>query len=80
MVKTNLEMEQIVAGALLLGFKNVSKVDITLLAEDFLKKNPDYNLKELELDYLRKYVKIENGTISLKDNYVLGLYKIFKYF
>ena len=74
MVKTNLEMEQIVAGALLLGFKNVNKVDITLLAEDFLKKNPDYNLKELELDYLLKYVKIENGTISLKDNYVLGLY------
>lgn len=74
MVKTNLEMEQIIAGALLLGFKNLSKVDITLLAEDFLKKNPDYNLKELELDYLLKYVKIENGIISLKDNYVLGLY------
>ena len=58
MVKTNLEMEQIVAGALLLGFKNVNKVDITLLAEDLLKRNPDYNLKELELDYLLKYVKI----------------------
>ena len=74
MVKTNLDMEQIIAGALLLGSENVSKVDITLLAEDFLKKNPGYNLKELELDYLSKYVKIENGKISLKDNYVLGLY------
>lgn len=38
MIKTKLSMEQIIAGALLLNFDNVSSVDISLLAEDFLKK------------------------------------------
>ena len=44
MVKTKLGIEQIIAGALLLGFDSVSNVDITLLSEDFLRKNPNYSL------------------------------------
>ena len=67
MVKTKLEMEQIIAGALLLNFDNISNVDISLLAEDFLKRNPNYSLDAKNSGYINKYIKIQNGQISLKD-------------
>ena len=66
MVKTKLQMEQIVAAALLLNFESISSLDISLLAEDFLKKNTSYEINELNLLYLNKYIKIENEKISLK--------------
>lgn len=74
MVKTKLNMEQIVAAALLLNFENISSVDITLLAEDFLRKNPNYELNAEDLGYINKYIKSENGKISLKDGLDMSSY------
>ena len=74
MVKTKLEMEQIIAGALLLNFDNISNVDISLLAEDFLKKNPNYSLDAENSDYINKYIKTQNGQISLKDGLNMDSY------
>lgn len=66
MTKRTLNMEQLVAGALL-SFDNVSSLDISLLTEDFLKKNPDYQFSDMKLDYIKKYVDINDGRISLKE-------------
>lgn len=74
MVKTKLQMEQIVAAALLLNFESISSLDISLLAEDFLKKNTSYEINELNLLYLNKYIKIENEKISLKEGLTLESY------
>lgn len=81
MVKTSLKMEQIIAGALLLGFDRFYSADITLLAKDFLKKNPGYELKNLDWEYIHtgyefqyfdlqcicKFINIKYGEITLKD-------------
>ena len=74
MVKTSLAMEQIIAGALLLGFDRFYSVDITLLVEDFMKKNPSYELKDLDWEYIHKYIKSKNGEITLKDGLTMESY------
>ena len=52
-----ISMEQIIAGALLLGFDNISKVDLKLLYEDFLNKNPNYSFDAEETGYINRYIK-----------------------
>ena len=67
-------MEQIIAGALLLGFDNISKVDLKLLYEDFLNKNPNYSFDAEETGYINRYIKTENDKIVLKDGLTLDSY------
>ena len=74
MVKTSLAMEQIIAGALLLGFDRFYSADITLLAEDFVKKNPSYELKDLDWKCIYRYIKSKNGEITLKDGLTMESY------
>ena len=73
MAKTILYTEQLVAGALL-KFDRVSSLDIFLLAKSFLKRNPDYELSDMKLDYLKDYVEVEEGKISLKNGLNLDSY------
>lgn len=73
MAKTILHTEQLVAGALLY-FERVSSLDISLLTKDFLKRYPDYELSDMELDYLKDYVEVEEGKISLKNELSLDSY------
>lgn len=73
MAKIILHTEQLVAGALL-NFDRVSSLDITLLAKDFLKRYPDYELSDMKLDYLKDYVEVEEGKISLKNGLNLDSY------
>lgn len=74
MVKTKLGIEQIIAGALLLGFDRVSNVDITLLSEDFLRKNPNYSLDGENPGYINKYITVKNGNILLEDGLDMDSY------
>ncbi|MBQ2873218.1 MAG: hypothetical protein IJE89_04405 [Bacilli bacterium] len=74
MVKTKLGMEQIIAGALLLNFDSISSVDIKLLSEDFLRKNPDYSLDAENPGYINNYIKTEDGKRSLKDGLHMSSY------
>ncbi len=73
MAKTILHTEQLVAGALL-QFDDISSLDIFLLTQDFLKRNPNYQLNSLKLDYLKNYIKITDGKISLKDGITVESY------
>lgn len=88
MIKKSLTMEQIIAGALLLGFDRLYSPDITLLAKDFLKKNSGYELKDLDweyiytgyelidfdLEHIHKYIKSKDGKITLKDGLTMKSY------
>ncbi len=67
-----LEIEQIVAGALLY-FENISSLDISLLVEDFKKNFPDYELKDLSLNHIDKYVELNHEKLSLKKGVFLNL-------
>ena len=73
MTKTLLQMEQLIAGALLC-FDNVSSLDISLLTKDFLKKYPDFQFSDMKIDYLKNYVDINDGRISLKEGLSLESY------
>ncbi len=73
MAKTILYTEQLIAGALL-NFERVSSLDISLLTKDFLKRCPDYELSDMELDYLKDYVEVEGSNISLKNGLNLNSY------
>lgn len=73
MTKTILHLEQLIAGALLY-FDNVSSLDISLLKDDFLKKNPDYQFSDMRIDYLKNYIVINEGKISLKEGLSLESY------
>ena len=73
MVKTKLKTEQLVAGALL-SFESVSSTDISLLVEDFLKKNTGYDLQSLGFDSLGDFITYEDGKISLKQGLTLDSY------
>lgn len=66
-----LEIEQIVAGALLY-FENISSLDISLLVEDFKKTYPDFELKDLSLNHLGKYVELNHNKLSLKKGLILN--------
>lgn len=74
MSKVKLSMEQIVAGALLLNFESMSSIDISLLTEDFLKKNPDYKFTSDDFSYLNKYIQSENEIISLRTGLTMNTY------
>ena len=73
MSKTNINAEQLVAGALL-KFNNVTSLDISLLTEDFLKKNPNICLNELKFDQLKKFISASDKGISLKDGLTVKTY------
>jgi len=66
--------EQLVAAGLLLEIQEINAVDISLLFQDFIKKNRDFILKESKLTKIEKYVKSDNGRIYLKDGLSLDLY------
>ena len=69
-----ISMEQIIAGALLLGFDNISKVDLELLSLDFWNKNSDYSIDAEEQGNINRYIKTENDKISLKEGLTLDSY------
>lgn len=74
MKKTILDTEQMIAAALLLNFDNISSIDISLLIEDFLRKNPGYEFSDVNSEYLNKYIKSENNKISLKNELNMDSY------
>lgn len=74
MPKTKLDTEQIIAAALLLNFDHVTNVDISLLVEDFLRKNPEYEFSAKNQEYINQYIKSENNIISLKEGLSMNSY------
>lgn len=67
MFKKILKIDQIITTAFLLNFDKVNSVDISILTEEFLKQNPNYQVEDLDPKHLKRYIRLENGIISLKD-------------
>lgn len=73
MNKQILEMEQFIAGALLVGFNRLSKLDLEILIEIFERENPDFEIRKanheiIELDALAPYVYTDANAVFFKDN------------
>lgn len=74
MPKTKLDTEQIIVAALLLGFEKISSLDISLLIEDFLRKNPEYEICEKGSMHINEYITSKYDWISLKEGLDMNSY------
>lgn len=75
MKKTLLQMEQIVAGALLKNFDTISSLDLALLSKNFTTNNPGYELSDFSLNTLNKYLDIKDYKVMLKNGLTLPTLK-----
>lgn len=79
MEKMILRMDQLLATAFLLNIKRISNLDIKILKETFLSKNPNYEFNALKTSNIINLIKIENEKISLKDDLTLNVNLIEKF-